>query len=82
MSRYIELYKTAALTAKSERLRKLYTETAQLIEAQAKAFNDLYNRVQLCCQENDFTALREYVTKLEAAKKKLIVPAERPEGTC
>lgn len=71
IQQYADLYRAAARATKSERLRKTYTETAQVLEAQAKAFNQLYDLVKSACTNDDLAPLREFVIKLESAKETL-----------
>ena len=53
IQQYADMYTAAAHTTKSERLRKTYLETAQMMEAQAKAFNQLYDLVKSACEDGN-----------------------------
>lgn len=63
------LFRCAAKASESKRLQLMYSETADVLEAQAAAYNDLYAAANCAIQEGVLTALRIHIRMVEDRKK-------------
>lgn len=65
------MFRAAAEISASERLRKLYGETADVLTAMEKAYNDLHAAADLAVQKGNLAPLRAHLGKVEAMRKKM-----------
>lgn len=71
----VVVFQCAAKAAKTDTLRKMYNETAAVLEAQSAAYNDLYAAADCAIQEGDSHADDRGQEKAHARKERCGITA-------